>query len=279
MTGDIHIRLAASRRIRALAAAANRIPLPLHRWVVPVLGCRMQAHTLDRHVALWLWRTGRLERFGIANLDRYCGPGTRALDVGANIGFYTLQMARRVGPRGHVYAFEPETGNFGSLERNIGLNGLGERVTCEKRAAAAETGRASLFVNPAHHGDHRVFAGEGLRPGETVEVVRLDDYFAPGSVIDLVKIDVQGAELYVLLGMRRLLAENPQCTLLLEINAGANMAPGASPEEVLRVLESAGFAVVSVQGAAPSGTTPPAPDTLLRALDDRPYVDVVARHR
>lgn len=279
MFHNIHLRLAASRGIGALAAAANRAPVPFRRWTVRVLGCRMQAHTLDRYVALWLWRTGKLERFGVANLDRFCGAGMTGVDVGANVGFYTLQMARRVGAAGHVYAFEPDRGNLGSLEQNVQLNGYHDRVTCEGKALAGQTGEATLFLNPGHHGDHRIFAGKDRAGGDAIEAVRGDDYFSPGKVIDFIKIDVQGAEESVLRGMRRLLEENPRCALLLEINSAANMPPGSSPEAVLELLGSAGFAVAAVEGMPASADRLPAREDVLRELQHRPYVDVVALHR
>ena len=279
MLNNIHLKLAASRAVRALGTLANRIPLPFHRWPVRVLGCRMQAHTLDRYAALWLWRTGKLERFGVASLDRFCRPGMSAVDVGANIGFYALQMARRVGDRGHVCAFEPDESNLESLKQNVRRNGFQGRVTCEGKALSGQTGEATLFRNPSHHGDHRIFAGDDRTAGDRIETVSADDYFPSGSTVDLVKIDVQWAELAVLRGMQRILEENPQCALLLEINAAHNTPPDSSPESVLDLLQSAGFVVASLEGMTVAGAALPSRDDILSELEHRPYVDVVALHK
>jgi len=276
MFRNIHIRLAASRLVRGLAVLANRIPLPYSHWPVTALGCRMTAHTLDRFAALWLWRTGRLEQFGVANLDRFCRPGMHAVDVGANVGFYTLQMAKRVGDGGHVYAFEPDAGNLASLRRNVQLNGFEKRVECEGSAVGASAGSVPLYRSASHHGDHRVFASDGRAPDDTVKMASLDAYFTAGFAVDLVKIDVQGAELEVLRGMERVLRENPRCVLLLEINSAANMPSGSSPGDVIDVLASSGFHVAAADGVAAEGAL--SKQSILSELDRRPYVDVVAVH-
>lgn len=129
-------------------------------------------------------------------------------DIGANIGFFSLIAARHVGSDGQVYAFEPVPQNAAVIERNAALNGFAS-IEVFKAAVGAVTGRAEL--NLAHHIGGAVLASAGAPPDMRghmqVEVVALDDVIVRKKLRapSLVKIDVEGAELSVVQGMRRTL--------------------------------------------------------------------------
>ncbi len=136
-------------------------------------------------------------------------PGQTVYDVGANIGFFTILCSRLVGPQGRVYAFEPIPQNLATLRRNVALNGLTNVVVVEK-ALSSSTGTAEMFVSPwsAFHSLNVAGASKqdnhGPEAGEiVVQTVTLDEFLQDGDVRapDLVKIDVEGAELIVLAGM------------------------------------------------------------------------------
>lgn len=140
-------------------------------------------------------------------------PGQTVYDVGANIGFFTILCSRLVGPEGRVYAFEPIPQNLAALRHNIELNGLRNVVVVE-RALSSETGTAEMFVSPwsAFHSLNLDGAtkreNHGAQEGEiTVQTVTLDEFVKePGArAPDLIKIDVEGAELIVVEGMRETL--------------------------------------------------------------------------
>lgn len=141
----------------------------------------------------------------VANL----AEGGVVYDIGANIGFFSLLAARRVGPRGRVYAFEPVPRNVAAIERSARLNEFAG-LEVLPLAAGAETGVAEL--NVARHIGGAVLASVGTPPDRrgaiTVEVVTIDDVVAARGLLppSLVKIDVEGAELDVLRGMRATLA-------------------------------------------------------------------------
>jgi FkbM family methyltransferase len=153
-------------------------------------------------------------------------PGDSFLDLGANLGYYTLLAARRVGGEGRVYAFEPDPEAFALLQRNVAVNGYGDgtrqtgdagraSVQTELLAASDITGPALLHRSPDNPGDHRLYDSGDGRPTCPVAAVRLDDYFArmgPSSVaaqgLRLVKMDTQGSEVRVLRGMDGLLSEH-----------------------------------------------------------------------
>jgi FkbM family methyltransferase len=142
----------------------------------------------------------------IASLLR---PGSVFYDVGSNFGFFSLIAARLVGPAGAVVAFEPVPNNVRRIEANAAANKL-ENITVVPRAVSDKSGVETLYL--AEYGGGSALMGSGEPPdviGETrIEAISLGD-FAAGPAVrlpDLVKIDVEGAELRVLHGMRQILA-------------------------------------------------------------------------
>jgi FkbM family methyltransferase len=146
---------------------------------------------------------------------RLLRPGMRAVDVGANVGYYLLLIESAVGPGGSVACFEPEPENLRELARNVEANRL-ENVRVFAVAVGAEDGRVSMRV-----GINAAVAGEA--GGDfTVPLLRLDS--ALEGPVDFVKIDVEGYEGHVLAGARRLLREH-RPTLLVEIHPGFLASP------------------------------------------------------
>ena len=100
--------------------------------------CTVHGHRmlLDRYDTLDLRRQGIFEPLATALLPLLVGDGDMVIDVGANIGYYTLLCARLVGKRGLVYAFEPEPQAFALLEQNVALNGY-RNVVARRQALFA----------------------------------------------------------------------------------------------------------------------------------------------
>jgi FkbM family methyltransferase len=138
-------------------------------------------------------------------------PGMVMYDVGANIGFFTLIAARHVGDNGRVVAFEPLEENAAAMERNLALNGV-ENVTIVRKALSDRPGRMGMSVpNTPDAGTRAALGGDG----PVVEVARLDDLDLPAP--DLVKIDIEGAEVDAVQGMlATLTAASP--VLLIEVH-------------------------------------------------------------
>lgn len=177
----------------------------------------------------------RLEARATAALMAWITPGSTVIDVGANIGFFTVDFARRVGPSGRVVAFEPGGRNVTTLRWNLERAGI-DNVVVVEAALADRSGPGTLYLNPSHPADHRIFAGGATRPREAVPLVTLDDYLAASPVaapISLIKIDIQGAEMKALRGMTETLARVPGATLLVEYTPAALTDAGDSPEALL----------------------------------------------
>jgi FkbM family methyltransferase len=146
------------------------------------------------------------------------------VDVGANIGRYTVMVARQLGARGAVVALEPEPGNFAALCRNVTANGLENvivrQVACSNANTPVRLVRhrwdAGLDTTRALEADE--FVCRGFVDTIEVEGRRLDSLLDELGIsrVDLLKIDVEGAELAVLEGADRVLASNSSLRLLVE---------------------------------------------------------------
>lgn len=214
-----------------------------------VCGHRMRLDPKDTVVSVRLREEGWFEPFETLLVQRLVSPGDTVVDVGANIGYYTLQFARLVGEAGHVYAFEPDPRNFALLEENVWQNGY-RNVTLVRAAVAAEPGRVQLHLNAENRGDHRIYPSAPGRAAIDVEAVALDDYFSDHKGhFHLVKIDVQGAETGVFLGMRKMVAEQRVARVLSEFWPRGLKLAGGDASTFLHDRLREGFAVSVIDEA------------------------------
>jgi FkbM family methyltransferase len=168
-------------------------------------------------------------------------PGMTAVDVGAHVGYHTLLMSKLVGAQGRVFAFEPSEENLVLLRHNIDLNRASNvtvfplAVGCQSRKRtfniATEVWRNSFYASPQV---------EVIRQVDVSEV-RLDEVIT--GPVDLVKIDVEGAEIEVLDGMGGLL-DSPALSLIAEWNPACLRSAGRGSMDLPIYLESRGFNVV-----------------------------------
>ena len=144
-------------------------------------------------------------------LKRYIRPGFTCLDVGANVGLLSVLMADCTGPRGRVYAFEAHPENADKLRANVRRTGLEDRIDVIHRAVNdGLTERVTLYAGRNNSAAEWNILGHDINnhvthAGCNVPAVALDDYFDAQQRIDLVKIDVEGAESQVLMGMARII--------------------------------------------------------------------------
>jgi len=163
-------------------------------------------------------------------------PGQTVLDVGANLGYYTLLFARAVGVSGRVFAFEPVEDNVKLLEQNIELNGY-RNVTVIRKAVIDTTGLGQMFLSTSCCGNHTLFAPEENSSSVRVETISLDEYFHEyRGRIDFVKIDAEGAEGRIVRGMHFLLNENRHMKIVIEYWPFGLKKSGIPPREFLGFL-------------------------------------------
>lgn len=238
-------RWLACRRGALWEAARGRLSVPLtlkwyHGTTVDVL--------LGNDNSLCLYVCGSFEPNEFAFLDRMLKPGMVFVDVGANDGYYTLFAAQRVGPSGRVLAIEPSTRERANLERNIARNGLGN-VKVVPLALGATCGTAGLRLAQSAHSGHNTlggFANDGVQAEsvEQVKVCMLDSLAGELALdrIDVMKIDVEGAEANVIAGAREVLART-QPVIVLEISDKALRGQGSDAEQLIATLRELGYEI------------------------------------
>jgi FkbM family methyltransferase len=173
-------------------------------------------------------------------LARTLRRGWHCLDVGANHGYYTLIMADAVGPEGRVVPVEPTPRLAELLRQTLDVNGF-PGVTVVQEAASSTDGKTLQLVVPARRSLNARLSEVAGPTDATVDVrsVTIDTLTRDWPRVDLIKIDVEGAEEDVWEGMRRTISQNPDLVLILELN----VARYDDPRGFLRAIERAGFSL------------------------------------
>ena len=185
---------------------------------------------------------GTYEELEAKIMEEKIETGNIVVDIGANIGLHTLNMARIVGNTGQVFAFEPDPSNFEILKKNVKINNY-KNIILEQKAVGDKHGRATLYQsdNPINH---RIFPQiERATNQVQVELTNLDNYFDSDMIdkINFIKIDVEGMEFGVLKGMKNILKNNKKIKILFEFVPKDTIEAGFIPIELLDYLTSNGF--------------------------------------
>ncbi len=145
-------------------------------------------------------------------------PGSVVLDIGANVGIYTLLAAKR-GAK--VIAVEADPCNVEILRHHVHLNGFDDRVTILHMAASNREHALTLFRSPGNSGHSNLFDGVSPVeiPGKTIDSLGLPP-------IDVCKIDIEGAEMIALAGMQDSISKSPKMRLLVEYNTSLGQTSG-----------------------------------------------------
>jgi FkbM family methyltransferase len=183
-----------------------------------------------------IWEPGET-----ALLLGWLGKGMTFVDVGAHVGYYTLLASRRVAPTGLVLAFEPSPRNYELLLANVWRNGL-TNVVCFPWAVCDRMTFLDLFIDERNTGDNRTFPSPGREPTR-VRAVALDALASIHPPIDVVKIDVQGAEEAVVAGMTKLLKRSRGARITLEYWPFGLRALGRDERGALDYYRSLGYRV------------------------------------
>jgi len=199
--------------------------------------------------------SGRYERPVQEVLASVVKAGDACCDVGANLGFFSLLMSRLAGPSGTVYAFEPVPKNAVTIEENVGLNGL-TNVTVLRVALSCLDGEGELLL--ARHVGGAVLKSAGTPPdlagSMRVEIVSLDTLVERRSIRPpaVVKIDVEGAEMEVLQGMKQVLREIAP-VIILEFDDESANACERKMSSCCSYLQDAGYRTELLANSYPDG--------------------------
>ena len=189
---------------------------------------------------------GRFERKKTALLNRFLGDGMTFVDVGGNHGYFSLIAAGLVGQTGRVFTFEPEPGNCCWLRRSIERNGYTNIKVCEM-AIGQSDGQANLYL-AEKSGWHTLVSGARQTTHGCIAVAKraLDSVMLEEGMTsaDVIKIDVEGAELEVIEGAAKTIRASKKIVLLLDVHPSL----GVMPAEVLDCLHSLDLVVHTIDG-------------------------------
>ena len=199
--------------------------------------------------------TSRFERRDLELVTRLLRDGMNVVDVGANIGLYTILADKRVAPGGTVWAFEPSGESSERLHRNLRLNAVSTVRTISSALSDRHGGQLELARNSGR-GDGERFLVDGgasgtagsadrAREAELVPVTTLDHYFFETLEkplrIDFMKIDIEGGELLVFQGARRLLNANHGLVIMFESTPANAERYGYLQEDLFELLRGMGY--------------------------------------
>lgn len=221
----------------------------LQRLLMTLYALAKSSGFLDSRPGKWIFRRAYfaykrwLEPTPLA-LRSYVEPGSWIVDVGSNLGFYTLLFSRWVSGAGKILSIEPAAENYAALENMIAAEGLTERVIAVQAVASELDGHLRLKLNPGSHADHRI--GDG---GVATKSVKLDSLLAQHGKprVSLIKIDVQGAEPRVLAGSLATLREFAP-VVYMEVDDSALRESGTSAVELIDSMRGLGYRAYEVRG-------------------------------
>ena len=181
-------------------------------------------------------------------VTKFLKPGMVFFDVGANLGQYTLLAARQVGTKGQVHSFEPSPRMFAELEFNVALNNFTDICVLNPFAVADKPGRANLS---RYEPGKEVFGSIGSNTRKEgaiigyydIETITLDEYVAKSGIshIDLIKMDIEGAEFLALRGSESVLSRTDAPAIILEMADINTVGFGYKATEIWDYLEMLGY--------------------------------------
>jgi FkbM family methyltransferase len=273
--------------VRAVAAYLRGCQWEIARWRlvsyalrhIRIYGPQMVSATVSTHFGFtmtldlrdWvdqhIFATGDYEAASAGTIAALLQPGDFCVDAGANVGFFSLLMATRVGAGGAVWAFEPAPATRARLAHNVRINGL-TNVTIRSEALSNVDGEQRFWAGPTDHsGIASLRPLHGLEHSYDVRTARLTSCLPRDTVPRLIKMDVEGAEYLAILGMVDLLqASHPD--ILIEISDHFLKELGSSSREVCSTLIDLGYGmyVVGWNGLAKCTRWTPSLPTQFNAL-------------
>jgi FkbM family methyltransferase len=216
------------------------------------------------------------EPTNIKALAQYLGPDKVMLDIGANIGHYSVQLAREF-PKSSFYSFEPHPFSFHLLGKNLNLHGL-RNVKTFNLGLAQNKGELVLFHNKRNSGGHSFVSGQStaeFKPLAKVPVERLDDFITQNKInrVDVIKIDVEGYEYDVFLGAKKLISEK-RPVVMFEFSPHLYKKMGYAPDAPLTFFLSQDYVLFDLERQREFSSA----SELIKAMD-RPQTNILAKPR
>ncbi len=179
--------------------------------------------------------------------------GMIVVDIGANVGTYTLLALRQIGARGMVISYEPTPRAFEILKNNVQVNAYLEsgRIDLRQKAVSDRNQVKTSFFVPKNCMGHSSFYPGGelaLKEVDVIEVetVSLDEDLGRDRKVDVIKIDAEGAEPEILRGMRHIIDSNHEIAIFIEFAPQHLVRANVDPRSFLAEIRSGGFDILQV---------------------------------
>lgn len=205
---------------------------------------RLKIH-LDDWIQQQVYFLGDYERPEIDYISQYLKSGNVFVDIGANIGLFSLNASKIVGDKGKVISFEAFSSNYRQFKNNIEINNF-KNIISENKAISNQNSTVEILYN---EGDHNIGMASSFLKNftskEIVESITLDDYASNNSIekIDLIKIDIEGGEYNAILGMTKILSDSkPQ--VLIEINHQTLQDSGRTEKEIIDLFNQFNYRII-----------------------------------
>ena len=218
---------------------------------------------------------------------KYLRGDMTLVDIGANLGLYTVVSMHHLDENGRIVSFEPHPQSYGFLQKNVAANQnhghACPRVDTFNLAATPDHTKLELRLNPENRGDNRTYHGTYHGKVETWDTVQIegrpvDDVLDELGIdeVNFVKIDIQGYEQKAISGFQKTLARSQNVILLSEFWPKGLQEAGGNPHEYLQMLENLGFTLYTLN-KRPYGSVTPLEDcdALITSLPGRKYTDIV----
>lgn len=240
------------------------------QWMI-VHGTPLLANIQDYGIGTLLYLQGDYASARVSEIKRIVGKGNTVIDIGANIGYFTVLLANLVGTQGKVYAFEPDPRNFQLLKRTVERNGW-SHVMVEQKAVSDKAGEFTLYQG-------REWTGNSLVPNEyvsttKVQVVTLDEFLPYEHDVSFIKIDTDGSEPLAITGMAKLIKRSRNIHVLTEYEPGNVKRYLSSPLDYITIVERLGMKLIAMLHAD-RGRLPDCNLDQLKQLADDEAVDLL----
>ena len=247
----------------AMAALQFKRPLFIRRGWTVANGMKIFPDPADDVITPYLLVFGVWEPGLTSILRERLRPGQTFVDVGANVGYYTLLAAKLVGPTGRVIAFEPVPAEFELMRRGVEANGFRRGVELEQEALSNKRGALDLYLSPVNKGNNSIVPTRG-ESHVSVPAITLDEDLGAGTHVDFIKMDIEGGEGFAFEGMQQTLRGNPAIELDMEFEPWSLEHAGYSPRHLLDLITGDGF-ILHMIDENTGALVPVSPEQLLQA--------------
>ena len=217
--------------------------IPNRYFLINVHGSKMFLNLKDP--AMRAYALGIYEYWKTLFFMDFIKPGMTVIDIGANKGYFSLLAAKILNGKGRILSFEPEPGNCFWIRKNIEANDY-KIIKLFQIALSDKEGKADLFLGKTEGAHSLNKSWQSLRSEKraiTVETRKLDSILKEENIneVDFIKIDVEGAELEVLIGSQDYLKNKKNLVITMDIH------PGVNRNEIYNLLSRNGFKIYSIE--------------------------------